>query len=530
MHTNNFCIATFCIFEKYRKIARENIVKYINKADNLTGIVLTDQPSEFNEFKNIVAYNMNEYVDTRILSKQYNNFDFSIKRFALKKAFELGYKKILLCDCDSVIRNETKLIETINLCNTPNTIYPFSGVYKTDYNRFKRLRKHLDLMEIDLEEFRDSVPVISEDLQQLFYLTNIDEFIYNLNKLENIKLNNNMSKIPKGILQEIALSAFLSDITLSTEYADKLNTIGANHDKWYTGYSKNSILKNTKYVSCIYGNNHLFNGHTRKDLHFLASSSSVIKHMNDNMIIYSSYHDNHLFSGRKEFNGKVKNKELNDYFFSERIKNQSTKKEYDKNHPRRSLHVQWAKISILEEEMKDMLDDQKIYWMDAGLAYPGLFPPRYNPNMEENEKFIYTNDNIFKNHDFSLLLNSDVAVNIAKEEKILVLRLNVPIKSQEKVEGTAEDIGRIIGGFFGGTVLDMKIFISLFKYKLNALLENDKYYSEESIMTYIVDKNRHLFNIKSFDTWHYPNSTHGKHIDGQKSFYNIFEDFKNADK
>lgn len=521
---DKFCIASFCFSERYRNIAKKRIVKSCEE-NNINLIILTDRPAEFPNLPNLRVFNINEYQDSRKLIHKYFEFDFSVKRFSLKKAYELGYKKILLADCDTVIVSPEILADTINKrCTKYNAVYPFSAVYNVDFERFGRLKYYLEENNTK-EDFLKKNKIVSEDLQQLFTFKNDESFQKFFNtweQLEEIKKHKNIQLRPRSSIEEIAYSSYINGIDLIQEAVP--TGIRAVHNAWYRG-SKESVLQNTRYVSCMYGNNSLYNGHPNKQAAYIASLECIVKNMNDNITIYHSYWDRVFFKDNKFFYNNRKERELNDYYFSNISNNLDSKVEYHKKYPRRSLDVQWAKFCMLEEEMKDMLDEESIYWIDAGIAHPGNIPKEFNPNIDVHEEYSFTEDMAKKNHDFSKLFTKTVATNIASESKIFVIH-----KWNGKPEGGYIEYprnlngGGIIGGFWGGRVIEMKLFVALFKNKLMSLLAEGKCYTEESIMTSIVDENIELFNIKKFDIWQ-PQIRHRINTGESTAFYQIFEEY-----
>lgn len=521
----SFCIATFCCFERYRKVAINKLIKS-TMGSNIPVIIITDRPSDFDIFPHVQAYNINEFQDSRLLIHSYFDFDFSIKRFALKKAYEKGYNKILLCDVDTVIDDIDNFKRATKNLPAGNGIYSASANYQVDFDRFVRLKFYLDYFNMDTSKFLKEVPVISEDLQQVFCFPDgetFTEFMDTWDELEDIKKENKLDMRMVGVLEEIAFAAYKNNIphihTVSLELK-----LRAEHDKWYNGERVNDV----NIVSCVYGKNEIFNGHTNKDLHYIASLSSTIKHMKACYTIYHSYFDINSFND--SFSGvKLKERELNDYFFAKKARSLPAKNIYDKTYRNRSLYVQWGKFCMLNSELHGLLEHERIYWIDAGLASPGLFPPKYNPNMNPNDKFHYNDKNIYKNHDFSKLLNTEMLKNMKSEDKVVVIcERNVP-PEDGLIAGTPPNMSRVIGGFFGGPLSKMRVFVSLFLDKLDSLLDAGECYTEEAIMTYIVGNHPDLFAIKYFDCWHYENSDHGTCPKDAKSFFEVFEEYLNGE-
>lgn len=520
---NGFCIATFCIFERYRKSAIQKLIKSCPK--DITIILGTDKPSDFEHFDNVKTFNMNEYVDTNTISNSYYDFDFSIKRYALEEAVKRGFSKVLLCDCDTVIENSESLKTAVSGVTDIDTITGFSGLYKNSPSSIdqSRMLEYLRFLNIDCDDFANVYDTISEDLQQLFFMSkrSYDIFLKNLDRLFEYKRNHTMNESTRGVLVEIALAGYMSGIK-----PNKLCTgsgIYADHTKWYA--TKGTVLNDVKIVTCIYAHAaDIYKGHTTKHPHFIASLKSKVLHMPTQFAIYCAYKDYDILKEVNAFEGKTIIRELNDFNLPMIT---HLKHQYNEEGSRRSLYIQWAKFLMLEEQVKDMIDEQRIYWIDAGLSYPGLFPKKYNPNIDEKERYEYTIPNLNRNHNFSLLFNEQFATNLTSIDKILVINNESESPEDGWVNEKNPHYSRVIGGFFGGRVREMKLLVQLFKYELFNLLEQGKCKSEEAILTHIVNKYPHLFCVKNFNTWHYEDSDHGRPT-GNKSFYMVFEEILNA--
>lgn len=231
---SKFGIASFCIFERYRKQAIENLIQ--SCPSNIEIVLGTDDPTAFEEFDNVKAFNMNKYVDTSSISEKYFEFDFSIKRFALKEARLYGFDKILLCDCDTVIKDQAvPLMNAVGPIKDINTITGFSGVYKNDIDRVNRTRTaaYLKTLNYSVEDYLESQPIVSEDLQQLFYVDDatFDAFLEHLGQLFEYRKNNKMDESFRGVLTEISIAAYMAGIR--TNPLNMPSGLTANHDKWY---------------------------------------------------------------------------------------------------------------------------------------------------------------------------------------------------------------------------------------------------------------------------------------------------------
>jgi len=157
----------------------------------------------------------------------------------------------------------------------------------------------------------------------------------------------------------------------------------------------------------------------------------------------------------------------------------------------RGTEILWGKLDVLEKELNDC---DFIYWIDAGLQHPGIFPWRYSKKynkIEDHKESIPYWWTEYDVYNFKELLNKktiDILNNLCKN-KVCFLTSNNPQVSYH----IYENIGALlppypIGGFFGGDSKKLKKFIELYWDFCYTLLSNDKLATEEVVMKYCYDK------------------------------------------
>jgi hypothetical protein len=191
-------------------------------------------------------------------------------------------------------------------------------------------------------------------------------------------------------------------------------------------------------------------------------------------------------------NLEIKIMELSDMKYHDRfmeIRNNGIQ-EYDG----RGSEILWGKIQVLEKELNNC---DKVYWIDAGLQHPGIFPWRFSKKYFKKEDHLnsipgwHTEYDVFN---FKKLINIQTFNNLnhITNNKIMVLGSSSPQTVSDYYELRLVDYPVPppfpIGGLFGGDVLKVKIFIDLFWENAEKILNISQLKTEEYIMKLAYDE------------------------------------------
>jgi hypothetical protein len=234
-----YAIATFCYGERYYKQTNRMIESFDYMEIKPPIYVVTDGPEfilnrEFVFVKHINEFNpkYSSYVGN------YYNFDFSVKRFSVKYAFDEGYEKVILVDTDVMVNQNLYTHQNVLECFIPNSItgqvtYNFNDQQKSFSelgNRFKHYeikfnvdfeKKELDFMPEDCVQFID----IPGDLRYSF-LNTWDECI-------KIKDEDGLNNVPAGNIDEMCFSSLYNKLSVGNNSHKHYNLLIPKHDKWY---------------------------------------------------------------------------------------------------------------------------------------------------------------------------------------------------------------------------------------------------------------------------------------------------------
>jgi len=206
----------------------------------------------------------------------------------------------------------------------------------------------------------------------------------------------------------------------------------------------------------------------------------------------------------------------------------------------RGPEIMWGKFDVLEREL-DGFD--RVYWVDAGLQHPGIFPWMYSKSYDPK----YPDLNIPKNwwahldvFNFSKLIDSEIYTQLDKicDNKIMFVcsygpQIGYPFVQEGILEYPFES-PYPVGGMFGGDVKILKKYIDICWEFAEKILDKNILCTEEVIMkpsyNLIPENERVTLIFNSFasgehDDFHYRMWDEEKNP--LKPFYMMWLDIKN---
>jgi hypothetical protein len=160
----------------------------------------------------------------------------------------------------------------------------------------------------------------------------------------------------------------------------------------------------------------------------------------------------------------------------------------------RGCEILWGKIQVMENELNDC---DRIFWIDAGLQHPGIFPWRFSKKYFKKEDHSNSIPGWWTEYDvynFKDLLNQKTFENLYEMTmgKLLILGSSSPQTINDYYElGLVDNVVSDpfpIGGLFGGDIPQVKTFIDSFWVESDKLLDMNQLKTEEYIMKLSYDK------------------------------------------
>ena len=234
-----FTFATFCFGDRYYEQVNRFItdISLQNYKPNL--VVITDNVDKIIKESFVNAVNVADY-DGEYLKYEnnYYDFDFSVKRFAVRASVDLGYEKVILVDADmrvnSSLFTEEKFLNSFdeNTISGPVT-YDFEEQINNNSELGRRLLHYENVFGFITD--KNKLNIMPEDCIQ--YLSIEKEKFYKFldvwDKCIEHKKQDGLRNIPAGNIDEMCFSALYNDIELGNNSNKSLNIIYAEHDKWY---------------------------------------------------------------------------------------------------------------------------------------------------------------------------------------------------------------------------------------------------------------------------------------------------------
>lgn len=194
----------------------------------------------------------------------------------------------------------------------------------------------------------------------------------------------------------------------------------------------------------------------------------------------------------------------------------------------RCVEIMWGKFLFLKDSIKNNMENDYVYWIDAGISHPGIIHSRFNPHYEHNIGFVRDLDkstypDTFKN---DLIFNESFMPNLIEytgPDKILNIAAKGPqhprLKTDNKFKGSA------IGGIFGGQRDLVLHYCNKVIEQFESYLNDGRLCKEEQIMTEILADDIIPVKPFTFDTWYHPDWERGYNAE-QISFCDFFDEIK----
>jgi hypothetical protein len=235
----SFTFATFCFGERYYR----QVNRFIDDISLLpyqpSLVVLTDNEEMITKKDFVKTFNVNEF-NSHYLDYQtnYYDFDFSVKRYAVRASVSLGFTKVILVDADMRVNpslfNEENILNSFikNSVSGPVT-YNFLEQIQSNSELGRRLLHYEGVFDFITD--KEKLGIMPEDCIQYLNIEK-DKFIQFLDTWDKCiehKKNDGLRNIPAGNIDEMCFSALYNGIELGNNSNKSLNIIYAEHDKWY---------------------------------------------------------------------------------------------------------------------------------------------------------------------------------------------------------------------------------------------------------------------------------------------------------
>jgi len=508
-----YAIATFCYGERYYNQVNRLIDSFSKLENRPPIIVVTDDVTSIKNYDNVYVFNIKDFnPDYTKYSDSYYTFDFSVKRYSLLAALNLGFNKIILTDADAVVNEsifttENALKGFVNNSIQGQVTYDFTKEIMTNSmlgRRFLDYEKHFNVSynKYDLKFMpEDCIQFIDIDTDKFYgFLNTWDECI-------KLKYEKNLPNVPAGNIDEMCFSAFMNGVTVGNNSDKVMNLMINIHDKWYSEPSpvietpviETPVISNNrkkKVVTSVYLLNYISQrgGGIYKGIDLLTQTIRNILFDDYEYVIYTNketYDKTQLNERIKHKNVTFKFVELNSEYFNNIIKPIQTRRINEGEIWDRIYSVEYYmevilnKIEFLIRESVDY--DGDVVWIDSG-----LFGTSCNNGWRDYmNEICHTNNFVSKvfekinEFDFISLKGEHILINYVLKEK-----LNNIFNTNFKI---------IPGGIFGGKSTKNIELLSNYKVLYQEIIDKlNDYVSEQELLFLILNDKIKTFD---FDDW-----------------------------
>lgn len=497
-------ISTFCYGERYYNQVNR-MISEINSCDfKPTIVVVTDDITKILDKPFVKVYDISDFnPEYKNYNNSYYDFDFSVKRYSVLAALNLGFTKIILTDADAIPNKQLFNEEYIMKGFVKNSIqgqvtYNFSQQVNTNSELGKRFLEYEKYFNVSYN--KNNLDFMPEDCIQ-FLDIEMPKF-YNFLRIwdECIRYKKliNLSNTPAGNIDEMCFSALNCGLSVGNNSDKCMNALTPIHDKWYDSTFSSLVIepkpqKRKIVLTSIY---ELFYIQERgsglyKSFPLLTQTIRNIIFDDFEYIIYtdkSTYEKYNLPSVFPQSNVTFRFVELNSDYYLNVLKPIKEKQViegeiWDRIHSVENyIEVIYNKLEFMLQESND--ENSMVVWIDSGLFGTSCSNGwrDYMNDICHTKNFINKIFEKIETYDFISLLGNSILVNYEIKEKINN-RFNTNLKI-------------VPGCLFGGHSNLIKSYLGNYKeFVLNIIQTLNDYTSEQEIL-YLCFENK---NIKFFD-------------------------------
>jgi hypothetical protein len=511
-----YAIATFCYGERYYNQVNRLINSFTKNKNKPPIIVVTDNVDSIVKDNNVSVFDVREFnPEYSIYSDSYYTFDFSVKRYSLQAALNLGYNKIILTDADAVVNEslfspENALKGFVNNSIQGQVTYDFTKEIMTNSMLGRRFLEYEKQFNVSFNKY--DLKFMPEDCIQ-FIEIDTDKFYGFLNtwgECIKIKNNNNLPNVPAGNIDEMCFAAFMNGVTVGNNSDKVMNLLINIHDKWYSEPSPvvsetlvvaetseiSKTIKKKKIVTSVYLLNYITErgGGGYKGIDLLTQTIRNILFDDYEYVVYTNedtYNKTQLKEMINHKNVTFKFVELNSNYFNETLKPIQQRRVsegeiwdriYSVDH---YIEVILNKLEFLVSESIDY--DGDVVWIDSG-----LFGTSCNNGWRDYMNVICHTDEFLskvfdKINDFEFisLKGEHILINYVLKDK-----LNNIFNTNFKI---------IPGGIFGGNSTKNIELLSNYKVIYQEIIDKiNDYVSEQELLFLLLNDKIKTFD---FDDW-----------------------------
>lgn len=507
--SSKFAIATFCYGSRYQKQVNRLISEIDTCSFKPTIVVVTDNIDSILNRSFVKTFDISEFnPQYKTYSDTYYSFDFSVKRYSLLAALNLGFTKIILSDADAVPNKSLFTEDYIIKGFARNSIqgqvtYNFSKEILTNSDLGKRFLLYEKYFNVSYD--KNQLNFMPEDCIQFVDIETpkFYNFLRVWDECINYKNSQKLSNAPAGNIDEMCFAALHCGIAVGNNSDKLINILTPIHDKWYDSTYESTINKtatNRKktVVSSIYELKYIEErgGGLYKGFDLLTETIRAIIYDKYNYVIYTDkstlekYKINDIFNYP---NVEIKIRELNGEYYLNTLEpirlSKNRKGEiYDRIFSVKNyIEVIYNKLEFLVEVAQTYNTD--VCWIDAGLFGTSChngWRDHLKQDIVHSKNFV---DKIFdkiEKEDFIALKGNHILINY---------------EIKDKIKSSFGEYPFIVpGGLFGGKKENVLEYLTNYKNKIKEIIDCLGEYTSEQELMFLLLQNKKC-HFYEFDDW-----------------------------
>ena len=229
-----YAIATFSFGDRYAN-QTNRFIRSFEQIENPPMIfIVSNKLDKIIKRPFVKVYDIKLFEPDYEYVENYYTFDFSVKRYSLKMAFDEGYENVILTDTDVVLNpNKFNLIKNCFIPNSISSQTTYSFIPNDKSELGKRFMNYERLFDVYFN--KNELYVMPEDCIQFISIEGNRryKFIDTWSKCIQYKKEENMGNTPAGNIDEMCFAGLYNAVDLNNNSHIEINIFDAKHDKWY---------------------------------------------------------------------------------------------------------------------------------------------------------------------------------------------------------------------------------------------------------------------------------------------------------
>jgi len=185
--------------------------------------------------------------------------------------------------------------------------------------------------------------------------------------------------------------------------------------------------------------------------------------------------------------------------------------------------IDWNKLFLLKKEFDSSYG--YMYWIDAGLSHPGLFPKKFNSHPNQMNGFSAN----YYNYSFIKIFNPSLfeKINNWVSDKLINISNRLLFHNRDHLNEYTEKNyiydSMTVGGLIGGNTKEISWLTENFMKNGKMILDKGTIINHEALLSFLVKSHEEKFKTFKFESWYHEDSNVDQIEKNKISFSHFFE-------